>query len=49
MRLKPVKAVKRCSDGAAQDDIKQKETKGTKIFPEVCVQIESLFSLLSSV
>jgi hypothetical protein len=47
MRLKPVKPVKRCSDAAAQDDIKQKETKGTKGSPRL-VRITSLFSLLFS-
>jgi len=35
----------RCSEGAARDDIKQKETKGS---PRL-VRINSLFSLLSSV
>jgi hypothetical protein len=38
-------ALKRCSDGAARDDIKQKETKGS---PRL-VRISSLFSLLSFV
>ena len=41
-------ALKRCSDGAARDDIKQKETKGTKGSPRLA-RISSLFSSLSSV
>jgi hypothetical protein len=30
-------------------DVQAERAKGTKIFPEVCVQVESLFSSLFSV